>query len=239
MAAQKDFWRDEGYPGFSKWMASSDDFLVLRRFGQLNVRVLLLMQDRIVRKEEELANIDAHGRLHGDDSKADSSSLRKEPLPEREAILDELKTMLHEYNEYILAFSQIKGWRSAQDRQVENIENWFYNHPYAIDSKEQEFAKSNQTQSGTTLYFSNTRFDAFVTFTVIAAGLMLLLGPMWWLQFVADPVKRLGIITGFVLLFTGLLASATVAKPFEVMAAAAAYTAVLMVFLQIGGSTSK
>ncbi len=83
-------------------------------------------------------------------------------------------------------------------------------------------AKSNQTQSGTTLYFSNTRFDAFVTFTVIAAGLMLLLGPMWWLQFVADPVKRLGIITGFVLLFTGLLASATVAKPFEVMAAAAA-----------------
>lgn len=101
MAAQKDFWRDEGYPGFSKWMASSDDFLVLRRFGQLNVRVLLLMQDRIVRKEEELANIDAHGRLHGDDSKADSSALRKEPLPEREAILDELKTMLHEYSRYL------------------------------------------------------------------------------------------------------------------------------------------
>ncbi|GJN72575.1 hypothetical protein PLIIFM63780_006637 [Purpureocillium lilacinum] len=268
------YWKDEGYPGFSRWMASSDDFLVLRRFGQLNVRVLLLMQDRIVRKEEELANIDAYGKLSAD--KADSSSLRSEPLPEREIILDELKAMLHEYNEYILAFSQIKSWRSAQDRQVENIENWFYNHPYAIDAKEQEFvragrdvvalaskpkpsvrllmercapllhsrlfrikAKSNQAQSGTTLYFSNTRFDAFVTFTVIAAGLMLLLGPMWWLQFVADPVKRLGIITGFVLLFTGLLASATVAKPFEVMAATAAYTAVLMVFLQIGGSSSK
>ncbi len=272
------YWKDEGYPGFSRWMASSDDFLVLRRFGQLNVRVLLLMQDRIVRKEEELANIDAYGKLSAD--KADSSSLRSEPLPEREIILDELKAMLHEYSrylysnstsanallrqliradEYILAFSQIKSWRSAQDRQVENIENWFYNHPYAIDAKEQEFvragrdvvalaskpkpsvrllmercapllhsrlfrikAKSNQAQSGTTLYFSNTRFDAFVTFTVIAAGLMLLLGPMWWLQFVADPVKRLGIITGFVLLFTGLLASATVAKPFEVMAATAA-----------------
>ncbi|UNI23750.1 hypothetical protein JDV02_009550 [Purpureocillium takamizusanense] len=274
MAVPAAYWRDEGYPGFSKWMASSDDFLVLRRFGQLNVRVLLLMQDRIVRKEEQLANIDAHGRLSAD--KADSSSLRLEPLPEREAILDELKVMLHEYNEYILAFSQIRSWRSAQDRQVENIENWFYNHPYAIDSKEQEFVrtgrdivapaskpkpsvrlmmercapllhsrmfrvkpKSNQTQSGTTLYFSNTRFDAFVTLTVIAAGLMLLLGPMWWLQFVADSVKRLGIITGFILLFTGLLASATVAKPFEVMAATAAYSAVLMVFLQIGGSAGK
>lgn len=46
--------------------------------------------------------------------------------------------------------------------------------------------------------------------------------------------KRLGVITAFILLFTSLLASATVAKPFEVLAATAAYSAVLMVFLQIG-----
>jgi hypothetical protein len=60
-AASK-LWKYEGYPGFAKWMASSDDFFVLRRFGQMNTRVLLLMQDRIKRKEEELFNIDERTR---------------------------------------------------------------------------------------------------------------------------------------------------------------------------------
>src|SRR6266496_5626730 len=48
----------EGYPSFSKWMASSEDFLILRRFGELNARAMLLMQDRIARKEELLMKID-------------------------------------------------------------------------------------------------------------------------------------------------------------------------------------
>ncbi|SPO07123.1 uncharacterized protein DNG_09817 [Cephalotrichum gorgonifer] len=269
-AAIPEYWRDEGYPGFSRWMASSDDFLVLRRFGQLNVRVLLLLQDRIVRKEEELLKIDDYARSCADE-KADSSSLRHEPLPQREEILDELKTMLKEYNEYLLTSTQIKAWRSAQPHHIENVENWLYNHPFAIDAAEQEFvrtgrdvvaptskvkapvrlllercrplltsrlfrteARADQARSETTVYFSNARFEAFVTALVISAGLGLLLGPMWWLQFVRNPVYRLGVITGFVLLFTGLLASATVARPFEVLAATAAYSAVLMVFLQIG-----
>jgi len=72
------------------------------------------------------------------------------------------------------------------------------------------------------LYLSNKRLDAVVFGVVISLGLALLLGPMWALQFVADGVKRLGIITGFILLFTGLLSSATIAKPFEVLAATAA-----------------
>ena len=91
-------WRDEGYPGFSRWMASSDDFLILRRFSQLNVRVLLLMQDRIVRKEEELVQKDKDGR-QGRDEEADCSSLRYDPLPGREKILDELKSILREYSQ--------------------------------------------------------------------------------------------------------------------------------------------
>lgn len=93
-------WKDEGYPGFSKWMASSDDFLILRRFGQLNIRVLLLMQDRIASKEEELQKIDEDGRQCLD-GQADCSSLRHEPLPRREKLLDELKPMLREYSEFL------------------------------------------------------------------------------------------------------------------------------------------
>jgi len=63
----------------------------------------------------------------------------------------------------------------------------------------------------------------------------MLLAPLWWMQNVADNNDRLGIITGFVILFTLLMAGATINRPFEVVAATAAYAAVLMVFMQIGG----
>ncbi|PKK49209.1 hypothetical protein CI102_4814 [Trichoderma harzianum] len=46
--------------------------------------------------------------------------------------------------------------------------------------------------------------ETFAAKVVIAIGLGLLFGPMWWPQFVGDSVKRLGIITGFVLLFTAI-----------------------------------
>lgn len=40
---------------------------------------------------------------------------------------------------------------------------------------------------------------------------------MWWLQFVGDSVKRLGIITGLVLLFTAILTAGTNAQPHQVL----------------------
>ncbi|KAL2280156.1 hypothetical protein FJTKL_12769 [Diaporthe vaccinii] len=82
--------------------------------------------------------------------------------------------------------------------------------------------QSSQVQSETTLYYSKRRLRHIVFGVIIGTGLLLLLGPMWALQFVGDNVKRLVIITGFIILFTAVLASATVAKPFEVLAATAA-----------------
>jgi hypothetical protein len=90
-------WKFEGYPGFAKWMASSEDFLVFRRFGVLNVRALLLMQDRIARKEQELLGIDGDARNESD-VLGDSSSLRYEPQRVREKILDELIPLLQQYS---------------------------------------------------------------------------------------------------------------------------------------------
>jgi hypothetical protein len=55
-------------------------------------------------------------------------------------------------------------------------------------------------------------------------------------RIVHGTIDRLGIITLFILLFLVLLSFTTVAKPFESLAAAAAYSAVLMVFLQIAGN---
>lgn len=61
----------------------------------------------------------------------------------------------------------------------------------------------------------------------------MLLAPMWWLEFVSGSKKRLAIITAFLVVFILAMATATVNRPFEVVAATAAYAAVLMVFMQI------
>jgi hypothetical protein len=44
-------WKYIGYPTFSKWMASDADFFVLRRFDDLNVRVILHMQCELLGRE--------------------------------------------------------------------------------------------------------------------------------------------------------------------------------------------
>ena len=86
----------------------------------------------------------------------------------------------------------------------------------------------------------------------------MLIGPLWWLQHTtldgASLASRLGIISGFIILFTvsqpsssnqrrltpeqAVVSVVTVASAFEVLAATAAYSAVLMVFVQIGSNTS-
>ena len=101
-------WKYEGYPGFAKWMASSDDFFVLRRFGQMNTRVLLLMQYRINIKEEELLRID-EGARNGPDGEGCANSLKNDPQEEREMILDELRESLNEYSTIINIFKKSQG----------------------------------------------------------------------------------------------------------------------------------
>ncbi|KAL9613055.1 MAG: hypothetical protein Q9167_002401 [Letrouitia subvulpina] len=91
--------------------------------------------------------------------------------------------------------------------------------------------------SETTIYSKEKRIDKFVTCTTILLGLAMLIGPLWLLQHLVirrDAQARLIVITCFMVVFTVLLSIVTVAKPFEVLAATAAYGAVLMVFMQLG-----
>jgi hypothetical protein len=93
-------------------------------------------------------------------------------------------------------------------------------------------------KSDTTSYASDQMLDRVTTLGVIAAGLLMLLAPMWWLECVSDSKARLAIITGFVCVFIMAMSTGTINKPFEVVAATAAYAAVLMVFMQIDGKGS-
>jgi len=51
-------WKYIGYKVFSRWVASDPSFFILRRFGALNVRVALSLQDEIVQLEEKLDYMD-------------------------------------------------------------------------------------------------------------------------------------------------------------------------------------
>lgn len=85
-----------------------------------------------------------------------------------------------------------------------------------------------------TIWQNDKRVEGLSGTIVALIGLGMLLGPLWVLQVYnasTGPVK-LGVITGFVTLFFILVAVATTARIFDALAAAAAYSAVLMVFLQ-------
>lgn len=87
---------------------------------------------------------------------------------------------------------------------------------------------------GTVHYSSDARIDRFIGVTITVLGMGMLIAPLWVLAYTEVMWKRLCVITGFIVLFLGLVAFTTVARPFESLAASAAYAAVLVVFLQIG-----
>jgi hypothetical protein len=82
------------------------------------------------------------------------------------------------------------------------------------------------------------RMERFAGALIGAAGLAMLVTPLWVLESVGDGQVRLGVITAFIVGFFMLAALGTTASVFETLAAAAAYSAVLMVFLQLGTGMS-
>jgi hypothetical protein len=66
------------------------------------------------------------------------------------------------------------------------------------------------------------RIDKLVSGIILVAGLVMLVVPLWILQFLGDNVVRLGVITAFVVLFLVVVATIAGAKPYESLAATAA-----------------
>lgn len=75
-------------------MSSDDDFFVLRKFGKLNARVALMMQDRITQLEEELGSIDEDCRHLG----ASNGTFRHDKFERRQQILEQLARKLERYS---------------------------------------------------------------------------------------------------------------------------------------------
>ena len=91
-------WKHVGYPGLCEWFVSSDRDLTLRRFEELNVRVILKIQDDIVQRERELKHMDAFTRGLPDD-RGSCGSLRLDADTPRGYLLDEIAKLLADYSQ--------------------------------------------------------------------------------------------------------------------------------------------
>ncbi len=80
----------------SAWMASDDDFFMIRKFEGLGARVVLLMQNRIVQLEHELREEDNQCALERGNNGTFDTDRRKR----RMEIMDELAERLERYRMY-------------------------------------------------------------------------------------------------------------------------------------------
>src|SRR5271156_5725305 len=94
-------WKYAGYRIFSKWLASDGAFLMVRRFGALNARIALSMQDEIVQLEEELDDIDETLSKKEIPREINNGSFRHDPWQDRDELIKRrIPEALTKYSEF-------------------------------------------------------------------------------------------------------------------------------------------
>jgi hypothetical protein len=118
--------------------------------------------------------------------------------------------------------------RNLFERKPRDIED--YDAIRAIEDGEHGAIRKTRWQN-------DKRVDRLSEAFIAVVGLGMLIAPLWVLKKIdhGDPNIKLGTITVFIVVFFLLLAVATTARVFDALAATAAYSAVLMVFLQFSG----
>lgn len=71
-------------------------------------------------------------------------------------------------------------------------------------------------------YADDSRIENFIRLLITGLGMLMLITPLWALAITNGTIKRLGIITGFIVLLLFLVIFTTTARHFESLAAAAA-----------------
>jgi len=102
-------WKYIGWPGFTRFAASDNDFLVLRQFDVASTRVLLAMQDKISQLEDVLNTMDAQS-CAPDAPDLNNGSFREEYNEDRSKIIGELKISLLEYSKRIEKLAHTHYW---------------------------------------------------------------------------------------------------------------------------------
>ncbi|KAG8531369.1 uncharacterized protein KY384_002998 [Bacidia gigantensis] len=240
-------WKYTGYQSLSRFLASDNDFFILRRFGTLTVRVLLRLQDQLVQLEERLAVIEH--KLHRKEAPdVHNGTFREDTQLERTQVIDEAQGLLKEYR--------------APKKDIRSLENWLYNNDSAINRPETEFitfesdlfsvvptiksplrkfleisrhfrllkiwkqrpsdCPARVPEDENVHYTSDKRMESFIAALNLALGVTMLIAPLWILAFLENLVQKLGVIFAFIVLFLTTVSFVTVANTYESLAATAA-----------------
>lgn len=100
---EKKPWKYLGYQSFSTFVASDNDFFILRKFGALSARVLLALQDQLSELEEKLEALERSARdINTPD--VHNGSFRHETCRERAALICNAQRCLQKYSQSSLSF---------------------------------------------------------------------------------------------------------------------------------------
>lgn len=89
-------WKYIGIKGYSEFLASEGDLLIFRRFGALNARILLALQDEVSQLEEELNKMDTY--YSGKDNEDVNNGTFRDEMPDRADLLNHLREKLYQYS---------------------------------------------------------------------------------------------------------------------------------------------
>ena len=96
-------WKYTGYQSFAAFVASDNDFFILRRFGALSARVLLGLQDQLSCLEEDLNELEKRTRINGAPD-VHNGSFRQDTQEERQVLVSQAQRLLRDYSQSCLFF---------------------------------------------------------------------------------------------------------------------------------------
>ncbi|KAK4185318.1 hypothetical protein QBC35DRAFT_454390 [Podospora australis] len=251
-------WHDRGgYAELSWFMNSSPDqnFNLIRRFGRLNTRCILYLQDELTEMEAALDEMD---KEYG------SVTRRYDQHPDRPALINLVQDKIQTYNNLVLQRAEmqklssassfqtrswgfwIDGTRPVHPEELVSLQHpddmvtlggperdWLYKKiermywPIFASEKERNIAPNHPSIK----YTSHTRLRRATKAIVLLGTLVFILCPILALAHVDNKRDQLIIVCGSISGFGLLVTIMTKARTFEISAAIAAYAAVVVVFL--------
>lgn len=93
---EKKPWKHIGYRGYADFLASENDFFIVRRFAALNTRVALALQDQVTVLEEKLSNLDREYSRRDAEDRHNGSF--RDDFEERIALVEAIGEKLMKYS---------------------------------------------------------------------------------------------------------------------------------------------
>ncbi|KAF2244683.1 hypothetical protein BU26DRAFT_522480 [Trematosphaeria pertusa] len=159
-----------GYPRFAAFLGSHSSLHIFRRFTALRLRLMLCKQDQLSVLEQQLQEID-----RSESKPLYLGSLRRDQNPERKRILDEIDTLLSEYdalaerNEHAFARCEARG------RDMANVRNWLADNG-SIARKETEYIDTAED----TMTLEKDASDIALNAVAVSAEQLLMRLPRAW-----------------------------------------------------------